>query len=153
MCTIGKHFALTKLHISSVEIFKRAIELEEKKQMALVSFYKKQIDNIGLDQKKRNWDTEVLTLKDQLEVVTKRREENLKALLELKVSWQQMENSKLADLADKERLKREYEEKERQHQAATILQNKIKTMYLSKLKKKRSKAGGKKKGKKKKKKS
>ena len=56
-----------------------------------------------------------------------------------------MENKKLAEVASKERLRREYDEKERRHEAATILQNKIRAMFLSKLKKKRSKAAAKKK--------
>ena len=97
---------------------------------------------------------EVLALEDKLEQATNKRDNNLRKLLELKLSWQQLESGKLANLEKREQLKREYDEKERQHHAAIILQNKIKVMYISKLKNKRLKAAGnkkKQKGKKKKK--
>lgn len=130
--------------------------MEEKKQVGLISSCKNQIISTKneLDQIMKCWDTKALELNNQLEQRTLQRDNNLRILLKLKLSWQQLKSNKMADIANKERLKREHELKEIQHQAATILQNKIKVMYLSKLKKKKAKAGGKKKaqkGKKKKK--
>lgn len=130
--------------------------MEEKKQVGLISSCKNQIISTKneLDQIMKCWDIKALELNNQLEQRTLQRDNNLRILLKLKLSWQQLESNKMADIANKERLKREHELKEIQHQAATILQNKIKVMYLSKLKKKKAKAGGKKKaqkGKKKKK--
>lgn len=84
-------------------------------------------------------------MNDLLNKVTTERDNNLKVLLDLKLSWQQMEDRKQAEIENKVRLKNEFNEKEIQHRAATILQNKIKVMYLSKLKKKKAKGGGKKK--------
>ena len=151
---------ITLIHLTVAQnptvIIKQAIEMEEKKQVGLISSYKNEILSTKnkLDQIMKSWDTKAIELNDQLKETNLQRDNNLRILLKLKLSWKQLENNKMADIANKERLKREHELKERQHQAATILQNKIKVMYLSKLKKKRTKAGGKKKvqkGKKKKK--
>ena len=141
----------------TLEKIRTEIENERVTQIDILSFYSKHTSIIQkeLDQNRDEWLHKLQEVRIHQKDKIEERENNLKVLLELRLAWQQSENKKELELKKKLRLQSEREDEDRQHHAATILQNKVKVMYLSKLKKKTSKTGGKKKkpskGKKKKK--
>lgn len=97
----------------------------------------------SIDELQSKWEGKATEMKRHLEFLVEQREANLKGLIELRLSWQQRENKKELATQEKARLKRLQDDSERQHEAAIILQNKIRMMYLSKVKKAASKPDGK----------
>ena len=130
-----------------VENTTQEIEKEKLTQIDANSHYSKQIVILAkeLDNTTKEWTNKFQDIEIQFEKATEIRDRNLKVLLELRLALQEREKKRDLERQEKECLEAERDEKERQHHAATILQNKVKVMYLSKLKKKASKGGGKKK--------
>lgn len=135
---------------------KRDIEKEKEKHLYNMNHCSQKISTTQtlLDSLRNKWTYHSKELSKTLRESVERRESNLKILLELRLLWQQYENKKKTIAQEKILMDTLHAEKEMQHQAAIILQNKVRVTYLSKLRKSASKLGKKKKaskGKKKKK--
>lgn len=135
---------------------KNDIEIEKEKHLHTMNHCSQKISTTqtSLDYLQNKWNCLSKDLRKILRESVEERESNLKILLDLRLSWQQYKNKKETVVQEKILMKALHDEKEKQHQAAIILQNKVRVTYLSKLKKNTRKIGKKKKnskGKKKKK--
>jgi chromosome segregation ATPase len=105
--------------------------------------YQEQISNTNslLEQEKNKWQYRLQELRRQLDDLIRHREDNLKIVLELRLTWQQYENKRKAEKEEQTRLQAKESEMDREHNAAMILQNKIRVFYVSKLNKKKTTKG------------
>ncbi len=125
---------------------KKDIEGENNSHSEFSSQYQEQIRNTNslLEQEKSKWQYRSQELRSKLDDLIKQREDNLKTLLELRLTWHQYENKKMAEEEEQIRLKEKEIKMDREHTAAMILQNKIRVLYVSKLNKKKTNKGKKK---------
>jgi hypothetical protein len=121
----------------NTEKTKQDVQEERRKHMDVISHYSFCIDHQtdAIHKSQLKWKHRQHDLKKVLERLCQKRESNLKVLLELKLTWQEYNNRKVVEEEEKLRNKAVFVEKEKQHHAATILQNKIRVTCLSQLKK------------------
>lgn len=134
------HFILRNLQIFGPVETRKDIEGEKNNHSEFLSQYQEQISNTNLllEQEKSKWQHRSQELRRQLDDLIRQREDNLKTVLELRLTWQQYENKKKATEEEQIHLKAKEIEMDREHNAAMILQNKIRVLYVSKLNKKKT---------------
>lgn len=79
--------------------------------------------------------SELKYLDAELKKLRQQREESLKYLLELKMTLNRYEDKKRTQANEETHLKAIHDQKEKEHQAAIILQNKVRVLCSSKMKK------------------